>query len=167
MATTRRHFFLGTAAVAGAGAGFFGARLMDYLNAPPEAPYRTLTPEEAEQLGALADELIPPDPPAEWNGWRGIPGGREANTVRFLDWHLAPREAFANQRDYYREHLARAKGRTAAEIEKDDRAFFDTLLRHVKMAYYGNPRYGGNAGYASFRMLGLSGPATTGRDIPK
>ena len=122
--------------------------------------------EEVETLGALADELIPPDPPAAWNGGRGHPGAREANVVRFLDWHLAPGAALAGDRETYRAHLAKAKGRAAAEVEKDDPKFFDLLLRHVKMGYYGNPRYGGNAGYASCRMLGIAGPGCTGRDVP-
>ena len=86
--------------------------------------------------------------------------------VRFLDWHLAPGAALAGDRETYRAHLAKAKGRAAAEVEKDDPKFFDLLLRHVKMGYYGNPRYGGNAGYASYRMLGIAGPGCTGRDVP-
>ena len=86
--------------------------------------------------------------------------------VRFLDWHLAPGAALAGDREMYRAHLAKAKGRAAAEVEKDDPKFFDLLLRHVKMGYYGNPRYGGNAGYASYRMLGIAGPGCTGRDVP-
>ena len=166
MGISRRTFFLGTTAAVGAGAGFFGARLVEYLGAPPEAPYKTLAPEEVETLGALADELIPPDPPAAWNGGRGHPGAREANVVRFLDWQLAPGAALAGDRETYRAHLAKAKGRAAAEVEKDDPKFFDLLLRHVKMGYYGNPSYGGNAGYASYRMLGIAGPGCTGRDVP-
>ena len=166
MGISRRTFFLGATASVGAGAGFFGARLVEYLGAPPEAPYRALTPEEAETLAALADELIPPDPPAAWNAWRGHPGAREANVVRFIDWQLAPGAPFAGDRDLYRTHLAHVRGRPAAEVEKDYPKFFDLVLRHVKMGYYGNPRYGGNAGYASYRMLGVAGPGYTGRDVP-
>ena len=64
MGISRRTFFLGTTALAGAGSGFFGARLIEYLGVGPDAPYRALTSEEAETLAAFADELIPPDPPA-------------------------------------------------------------------------------------------------------
>lgn len=166
MHLSRRTFIWSASALGGAGAGFFGARLVAYLGAPPEASYRTLAPEEVETLGALADELIPGDPPAAENGWQGLPGAREANVVRFLDWQLAPDAPFARDRDVYRVHLVRARGRAAAEVERDDPSFFDLLLRHVKMGYYGNPRYGGNAGYASYRMLGVAGPGCTGRDVP-
>ena len=86
--------------------------------------------------------------------------------VRFIDWQLAPDAPFAGDLDLYRTHLAHIKGRPAAEVEKDYPKFFDLVLRHVKMGYYGNPRYGGNAGYASYRMLGIAGPGCTGRDIP-
>ncbi len=166
MGISRRSFFLGTTALAGAGAGFFGARLVEYLGAPPEAPWKVLTPEEAETLAALADELIPPDPPSADNDWKGIPGGRDANVARFIDWQLAPDAPFARDLDLYRTHLAHIKGRPAAEVEKGYPKFFDLVLRHVKMGYYGNPRYGGNAGYASYRMLKIAGPGCTGRDIP-
>ena len=50
MGLSRRTFFLGTTAAVGAGVGFFGARLVEYLGAPPEAPYKTLAPEEVEPL---------------------------------------------------------------------------------------------------------------------
>lgn len=166
MGISRRTFFLGTTALAGAGSGFFGARLIEYLGVGPDAPYRALTSEEAETLAAFADELIPPDPPAAENGWKGIPGARDANVVRFIDWQLAPDAPFAGDLDLYRTHLAHIKGRPAAEVEKDYPKFFDLVLRHVKMGYYGNARYGGNAGYASYRMLGIAGPGCTGRDIP-
>ncbi len=166
MGISRRTFFLGTTALAGVGAGFFGARFVEYLGAPPEAPWKVLTSEEAETLAALADELIPPDPPSADNDWKGIPGGRDANVARFIDWQLAPDAPFAHDLDLYRTHLAHIKGRPAAEVEKDYPKFFDLVLRHVKMGYYGNPRYGGNAGYASYRMLKIAGPGCTGRDIP-
>lgn len=166
MGISRRSFFLASSALAGLGAGFFGARLIEYLGAPPDAPYKALTPEEAEVLASFAEELIPADPPAEENGWQGIPGAREANVVRFIDWQLAPGAPFAGDLDLYRTHLAHVKGRSAAQIEKEYPKFFDLVLRHVKMGFYGNPRYGGNAGYASYRMLGISGPGCTGRDVP-
>lgn len=165
MGLTRRSFFL-SSAVAGGLAGFYGARFVEYLGAPPECPWKALTPEEAETLAALADELIPPDPPSAENGWKGIPGGRDANVARFIDWQLAPGAPFARDLDLYRTHLAHIGGRSAAEVEKDYPKFFDLVLRHVKMGYYGNPRYGGNAGYASYRMLGIAGPSCTGRAKP-
>lgn len=167
MKLSRRKFFWGGSALAGMGAGFFGAHLIEYLGAPPDEPWKVFTPEEAETLVALADELIPPDPPSAENDWKGIPGGRDANVVRFIDWQLAPGAPFEKDLDLYHTHLAHIKGMEAAKVEKDYPKFFNLVLRHVKMGFYGNPAYGGNAGYASYRMLKIAGPGCTGRDVPK
>ena len=55
---------------------------------------------------------------------------------------------------------------SAAEVEKQYPDFFKMLLRHVKQGFYGHPRHGGNAGWASYRMLGIAAPSVTGRNIP-
>ena len=54
----------------------------------------------------------------------------------------------------------------AAEVEKKFPQFFKLLLTHVKQGFYGHPRHGGNAGWASYRMLGIAAPSVTGRNIP-
>ena len=61
MALTRRKFFTAAVAAGGAAAGFYGARLIEYMGAPPAAPWKALTPDEAAVLDALAEEIIPAD----------------------------------------------------------------------------------------------------------
>ena len=191
---TRKQFLmrgLTASAVAGGGlvAGWFGAGLVEYMGSSPETPWKVLTPQEAEELDRLAEELIPADPPAPENGNKGIPGAHDAKVVRFLDWQLAPDAPYARHLDAYRKHLAliregggqraarptvAANGRaggprqpmSAAAVEKQYPDFFKMLLRHVKQGFYGHPRHGGNAGWASYRMLGIAAPSVTGRNIP-
>ena len=192
---TRKQFLmrgLTASAVAGGGlaAGWFGAGLVEYMGSSPETPWKVLTPQEAEELDRLAEELIPADPPAPENGNKGIPGAHDAKVVRFLDWQLAPDAPYARHLDAYRKHLALireggghagrvtlpgAEGRgtrpacphmSAGEVEKAFPEFFKMLLRHVKQGFYGHPRHGGNAGWASYRMLGIAAPSVTGRNIP-
>ena len=154
---TRRSIMVSSCAGIGAAAGFFSARLIEYLGAAPDTPWKAFTPEEAAQVDALAEELIPAD---------DMPGAHEARVVRFIDWQLAPGAPFARDLETYRRHLPLIKGKAAAEVEKEYRQFFDLVLRHVKMGYYGNPRYGGNAHHASYRLLGIAGPGCTGREVP-
>jgi gluconate 2-dehydrogenase gamma chain len=191
---TRKQFLmrgLTASAVAGGGlaAGWFGAGLVEYMGSSSDTPWKVLTPQEAEELDRLAEELIPADPPAPENGNKGIPGAHDAKVVRFLDWQLAPDAPYARHLDAYRKHLAliregggqraarptvAANGRagaprqpmSAAAVEKLYPEFFKMLLRHVKQGFYGHPRHGGNAGWASYRMLGIAAPSVTGRNIP-
>lgn len=177
---TRKQFLmrgLTASAVAGGGlaAGWFGAGLVEYMGSSSDTPWKVLTPQEAEELDRLAEELIPADPPAPENGNKGIPGAHDAKVVRFLDWQLAPDAPYARHLDAYRKHLALIRPDhagdlrpplSAAEVEKQYPEFFKMLLRHVKQGFYGHPRHGGNAGWASYRMLGIAAPSVTGRNIP-
>ena len=84
---TRKQFLmrgLTASAVAGGGlaAGWFGAGLVEYMGSSSDTPWKVLTPQEAEDLDRLAEELIPADPPAPENGNKGIPGAHDAKVVR-------------------------------------------------------------------------------------
>jgi len=165
--TSRKQFLLG-GAVLGAGgivAGWFGAGLVEYMGAAPDTPWKALTADEAAVLDRLAEELIPADPPsAEFP--EGIPGAHDAKVVRFIDWQLAAGAPYERHLPAYREHLAKIKDLPAAEVEKKFPKFFDLVLTHAKQGFYGHPCHGGNAGWASYRMLGLPGPSVTGRNVP-
>ncbi|MGN0853612.1 MAG: gluconate 2-dehydrogenase subunit 3 family protein [Kiritimatiellia bacterium] len=156
----RRDFLAGAGFVfAGGATGFFGVGLLEYMSAAPDTPWKTLTAEEAAQIDALAEELIPAD---EFGG-----GAHDAKVVRFIDWQLAPGAPYERDRDFYRAHLARNRGRTAAQVEKEDGEFFTLLLAHVRQGFWGRPGgHGGNDGYVSFRLVGVPGPTCSGRNIP-
>ena len=154
------------AAAGGLAAGWFGAGLVEYMGSAPDTPWKALAPQEAEILERLAEELIPADPPSLENGYKGIPGAHDAKVVRYIDWQLAPDAPYEKHLLTYRSHLAMCKKLSAVEVEKKFPEFFDLLLKHVKQGFFGHPRHGGNAGWASYRMLGLAGPSVTGRNIP-
>lgn len=128
------------------------------MGAPPQTPWKALTPEEAGILADLAEEMIPADAYG--------PGARALNVARFVDWQLAEDAPYAHHLPAYRNHLSRIKGLSAAEVERRYRTFFDLALTHVKQGYWGHPRHGGNLQYGSYRMLDIAAPACTGRDVP-
>ena len=154
------------AVVGGLTAGWFGAGLVEYLGAAPDTPWKALAPQEAETLDRLAEELIPADLPSPENGGKGIPGAHDAKVVRYIDWQLAADAPYEKHLPTYRKHLAMCEKLSAAEVEKRFPEFFNLLLKHVKQGFFGHPRHGGNASWASYRMLGLAGPSVTGRNIP-
>ena len=165
--TSRKQFLLGGALLGAGGlaTGWFGTGLVAYMGAAPDTPWKALTADEAKVLDRLAEELIPADPPsAEFP--EGIPGAHDAKVVRFIDWQLAKDAPFERDLPTYREHLAKIGDLPAAEVERKFPKFFDLALKHVKLGFYGHPCHGGNAGWASYRMLGLPGPSVTGRNIP-
>ena len=152
-----RRFFIGAGAAAGGvAAGWFGAGLVEYMGASSETPWKAFTPDEAAEVERLAEELIPADEYA--------PGAKDAKVARFIDWQLAPDRPYEKSLPEYRKHLALCKGLPAAEVEKKFPQFFRMLLAHVNQGYYSHPCQGGNAGFASYRLCGLS--MVTGRNIP-
>ena len=146
----------GWGAAGGVAVGWFGAGLVEYMGASPDTPWKSFTDDEAAEVERLAEELIPADEFA--------PGARDAKAARFIDWQLAPDRPYERHLKTYREHLAKTKGLSAAEVEKKFPQFFKMLLLHVNQGYYSHPCQGGNAGFASYRLCGLS--TVTGRNIP-
>ncbi|MCS7043913.1 MAG: gluconate 2-dehydrogenase subunit 3 family protein [Bryobacteraceae bacterium] len=169
----RRTFLASSAAAAAAGCG----------RKPAAAPgYRFLTPEEADTLGAWVDTLIPPDED---------PGAREAGVVHYIDIQLT-RWFRKHQSDYRaalsaidrwswsrrgrafallplaeREELLvqMEKGKAPRDLFPDGgRAAFDLVLAHAMQGFYGNPRHGGNRGYASWKMIGVPPMPVRGRE---
>jgi len=164
---TRKQFLFGSGVVAGGVvSGWFGAGLLEYMGAGPETPWKSFTPDEAKEFDRLAEELIPADPPAPWNDMQGVPGAHDAKVVRYIDWQMAPGRPHEGHLKTYREFLPKTRGLSAAEVEKKYPAFFDTMWKHVQQGFYAHPVHGGNDGYASYRMVGLCGPAVTGRNVP-
>ena len=157
-----RRKFLVTAAAAGAAA----------CSRSQNSPWRALTEEEARTLGAWCECLIPEDSDA---------GAKRAGAVRFIDIQLTKK--YKRHRQLYAQALASLNAlarrkdshdfadlpldaRTAllAEFEKGpDRAAFNLVLDHTLQGYYGSPRHGGNADYASWRMLGVTSVPVRGR----
>lgn len=173
MSLKRRTFLAGAAAAAAAGCG----------RRPSIAPgYRFLTSAEVETLGAWVDTLIPPDED---------PGAREAGVVHYIDIQLT--RWFRKYQPDYRAALAaidrwarasrgrpfaalglEAREEMLARMEKGEaereyfpdggKAAFELVLAHAMQGFYGNPRHGGNRGYASWKMIGVPPMPVRGRE---
>jgi gluconate 2-dehydrogenase gamma chain len=119
----------------------------------------------------LLDHIIPAD---------DAPGAREAGVIHYIDRQLSRK--FRDQRRTYLDGLAAADqiaGGSFADVSRErqleivqqlerdqaTRPFFDLLVAHAMQGYYGNPRHGGNAGFASWRMLGVPPVPVRGRDL--
>lgn len=135
-----------------------------------------------ETLGAWVDTLIPPDED---------PGARDAGVVRYIDLQLT--RWFRRHREDYRAALARLdrwarakadrpfaalpaatreemlalmeQGAADRELFPDGgRSAFELVLAHAMQGFYGNPRHGGNRGYASWKMIGVPPMPVRGRE---
>jgi gluconate 2-dehydrogenase gamma chain len=133
-------------------------------------------------LEAWVDTLIPPDED---------PGAREAGVARYIDLQLT--RWFRRYQSDYREALAQIErwakarsGRGFAEMPAEAReemlllmeqgqadrgrfpdggkAAFELVLAHAMQGFYGNPRHGGNRGYASWKMIGVPPMPVRGRE---
>lgn len=142
-----------------------------------------LSDDDARLLGAIADQIIPPD---TW------PGGRENGVVAFIDRQLAgPYRRF--RREYRRgldamtetclERYRKGFEALSAEEQKSflgemesgslrdgkwnegfSTRFFEMLRSHAMQGYYGSPRHGGNPDYASYKMMGIDYPPIIGQN---
>ena len=162
---SRRDLLKGAGVVAAAsGAGAAQAQ-------PPAAPTRrealeTLSATEADVLEAFCARLIPSDETG--------PGAREARAAHYIDRSLAG--ALSASREAYRAGLtaldARARqmrGQAFARLpeadqdvvlvalEKDDPGFFGLVRGHALQGTFGDPYYGGNAGFVGWDLIGYPG----------
>jgi hypothetical protein len=126
----------------------------------------TLSATEADVLEAFCARLIPSDDTG--------PGAREARAAHYIDRSLAG--ALAASREAYRAGLIgldaraqRMKGQAFARLpdadqdavlmalEKDDPGFFGLVRGHTLQGMFGDPYYGGNAGFVGWDMIGYPG----------
>jgi gluconate 2-dehydrogenase gamma chain len=162
---SRRDLLKGAGVVAAAsGAGPVQAQ-------PSAVPVRrealeTLSASEADILEAFCARLIPSDETG--------PGAREARVAHYIDRSLAG--ALAASREAYRAGLTgldaraqRIKGQAFARLaeadqdqvlialEKDDPGFFALVRGHTLQGMFGDPYYGGNAGFVGWDLIGYPG----------
>ncbi len=161
----RRRTFLAIAGAGAAVAAGCGGR------GPNTGGWRSFNDAEARCVDAICDQIIPADQD---------PGARAAGVVNFIDIQLAGRLR-RHRRAYWAgiaalEKLSREKVNKAfadvpleqqTEIlqafEENNREFFDLILTHTRLGFYGDPRHGGNRKMASWKMLGLPFPPLRGR----
>lgn len=130
------------------------------------------TPEEAQTVIALCEQIIPADED---------PGATQAGVIHYIDRHLTGH--FRRHQTVYRQGLAQLDalcrqrhGRRFAELdfaqqtavlqslEGELKKFFDLVIDHTMQGFYGDPRHGGNRDYVSWRMLGVPPVPVRGRE---
>ena len=168
---------LGGSFGAGASAG-----LTRWGRSEPQA-YRFFTGDEARQLIAICEQIIPRD---------DAPGATDAGVIHYIDRQLCG--PYTKHQATYRLGLEAMrqtclkvyqtpfeqldfKRQTAAlclleanKAPKDcwggasQAGFFSLVIDHTRQGFYGSPRHGGNLNYASYRMLGLAYPNPIGQN---
>lgn len=181
---TRRTVLKRAAAVVLGGAFGAGAcaGLTRWGRTEPQA-YRFFTGEEAGQLIAICEQIIPRD---------DAPGATDAGVIHYIDRQLCG--PYTKHQLTYRRGLDAMrktclmvyqtpfeqldfKRQTAAlclleanKAPKDcwgdasQSEFFNLVIEHTRQGFYGSPRHGGNLNYASYRMLGLAYPNPIGQN---
>jgi gluconate 2-dehydrogenase gamma chain len=161
---TRRDFFKG-AGVAGVAAAAVVGPAQAQAPVPRREALETLSAGEADALEAVCARLIPSDAHG--------PGAAEARAAHYIDRALGG--ALASSRETYRSGLTALDARAAAhgapfarltpqlqdavliETETADPAFFALMRGHTLQGTFGDPYYGGNAGFVGWDMIGYPG----------
>jgi gluconate 2-dehydrogenase gamma chain len=168
---SRRHFLIGS--LAGVSASWLASRAPEILAAheharnatlaDPPAGFEFFSPQQADEVAAMAAQIIPSNE---------TPGAREARVIYFIDRALATFDD--EKRELYTKGLddLRAKTRgmffgtgkfSALEpaqqvellkaIEKTD--FFEQVRVHTIIGFFANPEYGGNYNQVGWKLIGF------------
>lgn len=159
---TRREL-LAAALMMGGGAQVAEALQHAHQAARQSAPVRTLPPEIAAEVEALACRIIP-----SGDG----PGARETGVIHFIDRALATFDA--DRKQEYLQSMAEVQQlrkklhpestsiRGLSEEQQielmkaiEPTPFFQTIKTHTLMGFLGSPEYGGNRGGAGWAYIGF------------
>ena len=179
-----------TAAAAAAGAGAAAAtplaeagqqRARPHTARPLREPLKALAPHEADLLDRIAELLVPSDAHG--------PGATEAMAVRYIDRALAgpladQRDAYRVGLEALARYARQTRGApflqltethqisllidiesgtaTGANVGFDgsSAAFFGLVRGHLMQGTFGDPFYGGNAGFVGWDLIGYPGVRT-------
>ncbi len=173
---TRRRFLSMLAAVGLARAASPPASTAKPLNLVQisSSGYQALDAHQAATLGAIADQIVPPDQD---------PGGREAGAVTYIDRVLSGEQrekralysaglegtdqtsqlnfghdfvdlSFEQQTSVLKAiEQGQAQGEIWRAVSSGD--FFALVWNHVLEGFYGPPEHGGNRNFASWKMVGF------------
>ncbi len=106
--------------------------------APGARKLRYFTAAEAERVSGLASVIIPSD--------EG-PGATEAGVIYFIDALLAG--GAEKDRAVYREGLR------SQDTPREGEPYFELVRTHTVMGFLSDPKYGGNAGEAGWKVIGF------------
>jgi gluconate 2-dehydrogenase gamma chain len=165
---SRRDFvsILGISASAAALSSIWPDALARAADGQQATPHRTLTAQQADDFGAIADRIMPPDDAA--------PGARDLGVVIFADRFFASfapekkpafDKALAAANTVARHHAPDAKSFARLTARQQDAALkalestdfdnFDVLRTITLSGYFSHPSHGGNKDFAAWKMIGF------------
>jgi len=134
-------------------------------SSPKSLPLEALTAEQAADVEAIAEQIIPTD---------GTPGAREAHVINFIDhslanWAAPQRPEFLKGLDELNaevekrwpgtERFAKLAGEQQVELlrawEKDKKPFFEAVRAATVNGMFASPSYGGNTDKLGWKLLGF------------
>lgn len=177
MTMDRRSFIL-------TGMAGFGSILLIPSCLKQVSPYRFFTPEEADCVIALCEQIIPAD---SYGG-----GATEAGVIHYIDRQLVA--VFDYDQVIYQQGV-KALQQSCLELHNkpfeklgsglqlqilenleggelqgehwgdlDPLRFFRLVISHTMQGFYGSPKHGGNKNYMSYKMMGFDFPQVIGRN---
>ncbi|MBN1927020.1 MAG: gluconate 2-dehydrogenase subunit 3 family protein [Prolixibacteraceae bacterium] len=148
-----------------------------------EQPYRFFSPEEADCIIALSEQIIPHDK---------YPGATDAGVIYYIDRQLSSVFHYDQQtyrlgiesmqlacndmhKKLFQDLPVSAQIMVMEEMEAGNlnkynwpggnlSSFFNLVLKHTMQAFYGSPIHGGNKDYMSFEMLQIDYPLVIGQN---
>jgi len=156
--------------VTGAGAALALSAFPDYAAAHDhvakakngERKFTSLTPEEAKELEAVCDRIIPSDDEG--------PGAKEAGAIFFIDYVLTHYEPDSHAKirnalsDYAKDASPKLFSELAAEqqieiLTKHEKTEeFDLIRSYTIFGFVGDPSYGGNRDDMGWKYIGFENP---------
>lgn len=131
--------------------------------ANPKKSFQFFTPEEAREMSAVCEQIIPSEPDA--------PGAREAGAVYFIDYALAKAEPDlqplfrdglknlaieahkADPAKKFSELTSEQQVAVLKQIETSD--FFQQARKYTIIGFLGDPKYGGNRDELGWKYIGF------------
>lgn len=177
MIKPNRRDFIRTASLA------FGSVLLFPSCLKVKGGYYFFTPQEADCVTALCEQIIPRDQ---------SPGAIDAGVIYYIDRQLSG--VFHSHQDTYRQGIQKLQAYCKDQYSKnfetlsfDDQQkiltlmesnqmnetewketkpadFFNLILSHTMQGFYGSPIHGGNKDYMSFEMLRIDYPLVIGQN---
>ncbi len=183
MSTRREAMKVLAAGVGGAAMGVGAAKSALPPEQSVDRAWRFLTPNEAEAVVAIAEQIIPADrSPAKRTRVLSISltnnsqGSTAAIRQRIVTAFVAVQASCQDKHGKRFENLswdsqtellkAMEAGTLPAEFWEpvSAREFFRLVREHSMQGFYGSPRHGGNRDYVSYRMMGLEYPYVIGQN---
>jgi gluconate 2-dehydrogenase gamma chain len=146
-------------------------------SAAPREAFETLTATESDLLEVIVERLIPSDEHG--------PGAKEARVAHYIDRALgsalsSSRTAYASGLEALNRYAESSRGKPFLKLSPTDQdsvlidcetggatgfsgssaQFFAMLLSHTKQGMFGDPYYGGTAGFVGWDLLGYPGVRT-------